>query len=384
MQEGPGCAGADEPPSPAEDVKGGQLPLLMLALVVFTLASWLQERVSRSPEFNGPLLVLGETGAYVLGGLLWAGSESGLEGIRSCVSPSRYLVFMPASLAFFAMNLCQYPSLRVFGIVNHSLLVQLNLVVMAVMLWGWKGRQISLVQWASLAHLALGLLLLVSLSSGSSLIFEVTLQERSLAVVAVASCIGASAFASLYLEDVLRSNAQDAIFVQMHQMNMVQAVSALLLFHGVSGHSSAIGFLTPLFLTLAVSRGLLIGLVLKRAGSLANGAVGVASIIGVALVQLVIEGRQVEGLALQATILLSVFNYLAVDARGKGRADDSARTPGGLLPNNSWWGFVSPSFMSPMCLQVCLLLSLLMFLPHSGSNPIDVLQGTGHQAPGPF
>lgn len=334
----------------------GRWPLFGVALVVYTLTGFLQERVSRAPDFNGPLLVMCETGAYVVGGLLWACLERGREGLRNCVRPARYLAFLPASLAFFAMNFLQYPSLRVFGVVNHALLCQLNLAVMAVILFLWKNQRFLPVQWASLAHLSLGLLFLV-LSAPSAVALGP--EQLSFGLLAVAACIGASAFASLYLEATLKASAADAIFVQLHQMNLVQAVSALALFlQGLAAHPATAVALSPQtagFLALAVTRGALMSLMLKKAGSLANGLVGLGSIICIAALQLFVDGREPVGMGLQATIIMSVVNYLYADQQGQATTAAAASK-------------VRPRALGPMAVQAALLLSLLAFLPEGARN----------------
>lgn len=85
--------------------------LIATCVLVDAMAPLLQEQASKS--FPGSLMVLAETLTYFFGGLSLAMALEGLQGMRRCLQPLRYLAFMPASLAYSWAGFMTYPAIKV-------------------------------------------------------------------------------------------------------------------------------------------------------------------------------------------------------------------------------------------------------------------------------
>lgn len=315
--------------------------LLAATVAVGTLQGWLQEHIARSPTFDAPSLVAAESSAYVLGGLALAVLRSGKQGFYSCCDPHKYVTFLPASLGFLISGICQYPSIRVFGALQHSLLSQLGLLVTAFLCWLVKGQRQSSQQLLALVQVALGIALLLQLpaqdipTASANASAEtagkwslqpgppaVTGKDFATAAMSLTACLTSGAAASIYLEQALRHTASDSgVHVQMHQLNICQMVVGLLMqarAHGGHPEVGAIGGATRLgppevfYVSVAVARGILNTATLQAAGSLLNGAAGVVIMVGVALMQVLVDGRTIgiSVLTVQGLLMTSVLAYL--------------------------------------------------------------------------
>jgi len=147
----------------------GKAFVFIFTVVVVTLASWLQERVSRTDGLARESLVLTETGAYVFGGFVVSAIQGGRAQAMRCLDVKQYVRFMPVSLAFLAGNFLTYTAVQGLGASQFFLLSQLRVALTAVILWVWKGVHQSAAEWIALMQLCVGLMLLVhlNLASGS-------------------------------------------------------------------------------------------------------------------------------------------------------------------------------------------------------------------------
>lgn len=401
-----------------------------IAVVVDAFCPWLQARVSRSARFEPTSMVFAETSTYVFGGLALAGMSGGWDGMRRCVNPSKYVAFLPASLAFCSSNFCTYAAVRGLGASQFYLLVQLRVAVLAVMLRIWRGVRQTPLEWISLVQLAFGMLVLVQLRAKNELgsPCDVVVAQALAAVqnssehwslmhargmggvgvaatgvaatplaiesvvaasavwsgywsglVALAGVIVCSAFAFIFMEVRLKSEASESIFVQQHQLNVFGAAMSLCInLHrhltvsagtalaqsastvvagnltaaaadaatSISRISSEGGFFTGwgpqtvLLWMLCICRGSLCSIVLKRLDSVTKGLIDVSSIVLCSGLQIVLDGIDVDPIvvAMQIVLLLSITQYLVAKAQAPPQAPSRKERKSAM-----WSSAVAPS-----------------------------------------
>lgn len=360
--------------------------LIATCVLVDAMAPLLQEQASKS--FPGSLMVLAETLTYFFGGLSLAMALEGLQGMRRCLQPLRYLAFMPASLAYSWAGFMTYPAIKGFGASQFYLLAQLRVAIIAVfMRIASHVRQPANV-WISLLQLVLGMIVLVWYKAGAvagevgchflpahalrPAGSEGETQEGEeqvsfmLSFAAMVGVIVTSAFGTLYLERQLKASSKDPLFVQLHQLNAAGLTGALMVAMRRANEPDVSDahpgmeldsdvptaapdeespYLLPLRVALSVScvvaRGALNGSVLKKLDALTKGLIDVTAIVLCTVIQVLAQGRQtdVTAMGLQMMMLLSVLGFVSARqvAPPPARCDEprTPRTPRELLPLRS-------------------------------------------------
>lgn len=309
-----------------------RVPLIVSALVtVGALQGWLQERVSKSPGFNAHLLIAAESSVYVFGGLTAEAIFSGVQGVQKCFDMKKYALFLPASVCFLLSVLCQYPSVRTFGALQHNLMSQFGLLITALLCWIVRGQRQSLKQAIALLQVGLGIVLLLQLSGEKSTVkgkVHDHVQAHAEIVTAglfLLSSLFTGSMAAILLERALKANVSaGGIHVQMHQLNIwgfLVAISFYLHERGQvkSGPGGAVpgglGRLELVYVCTAACRGVVNALTLQVAGALMNGVAGLMIMVGVGLLQVAVDQRSIPGpmLSVQALLISSVFSYLVAE-----------------------------------------------------------------------
>mmetsp|Transcript_7407 Transcript_7407/g.16930 ORF Transcript_7407/g.16930 Transcript_7407/m.16930 type:complete len:437 (+) Transcript_7407:85-1395(+) len=346
-----------------------KIALVVATVIVDALAPLMQEKASRSAGFTSSSMVLAETMSYYLGGLALGGAWGGLGGLRRCLRPTRYVAFLPASAAFSASNFLTYIAVRGLGASQFYLLAQLRVALLAIFLRFWSGVRQPVIAWLSILQLAAGMVVLVmykansacGTSSHEAVAETAVAAERAefvSGILALAGVVLTSAFGFIYLEWQLKANAQDPLFIQLHQMNSFGAAAALVIHMGhnsgaldasqasarqglsaslavnssaslqtagnatagaASAHliaeepaSEMYAVRIGLLLACIVARGVLAGSVLKQLDAIAKGLIDVTAIVLCTVIQIGVQGPESANgtaLGIQLLMLLSILSY---------------------------------------------------------------------------
>jgi hypothetical protein len=337
---------------------------------------------------------MAETMSYYFGGLILATLRDGLvSGVRQCIKPRRYMAFLPAAAAFSTSNFLTYVAVRGLGASQFYLLAQLRIGILALILRFWRSVRQPVLAWLALVQLAAGMVVLVwyqastgvncgtavgaiwssvnasAEGDGAADMLNSTQGEATIGaavgvdgffggVVALFGVVLSSAFGFLYLEWQLKSNAQDPLFVQLHQMNSFAAGAAFVIHlrHvaaaptagevaaasaaasaaalAAAGNASAATFIgqappgteqlpsgfldngTVCLVACVLTRGFLSGSVLKHLDAIAKGLIDVTAIVLCTGLQVSFVGAVVDGTAIgiQGLMLMSVGSYIVARA----------------------------------------------------------------------
>eukprot|EP00929_Paragymnodinium_shiwhaense_P001693 TRINITY_DN101927_c0_g1_i1.p1 TRINITY_DN101927_c0_g1~~TRINITY_DN101927_c0_g1_i1.p1 ORF type:complete len:408 (+),score=72.43 TRINITY_DN101927_c0_g1_i1:115-1338(+) len=290
----------------------------VLAVVVFSLHSWLQEHVSRQPGFSGPAFVVTETTGYAIGGLAVAAASEGWAGVVSCVDVSKYVALLPAAAALVLQNFSNYTSVRVFGAVRHFFLRQLSLVATAVLLYCLKGQQQSKRQWVLLLQLCIILVVLALTEQGGQSVHTESADEWWNGALALCMAVWGLAFYSVHLGSYTLRHGGEPVYELTHRMGLLQALLAFIVMYKQSAETGQLDIgveptgLNMFYLCLAMARGALNNVVLKKSGSLAFGFVNVAAVVGVNALKISMDGASTNtcSLLVQAALVITIALYL--------------------------------------------------------------------------
>jgi len=247
---------------------------------------------------------------------------------------------------------------------SFFLLSQLRIAVSALLLRIWKGVQQSLLEWLALLQLSIGLLVLVQVQHRPELhadSAERTAEamhgesgkisdEEWIALIALVGILATSAFATVYQEVQMKAHQTDSIFVQMLQLNLFQVIVSLgLLAHrmhngDIKGALDGWDFSIVGFWMLCVGRGLLCSAVIKEFDSGGKGLSDIAAMIGVFILQIVVDGKTIDRptAGLQLVLLMSVLCYFV----GRHMAGELAVAKAGVAKRAAAGGRSPPAVAS--------------------------------------